>query len=223
MKINATKWNTLLQEELEKPYFLALVEYLTEEQNSYQIFPKYENIFKALELTDYDDVKAVIIGQDPYHQINQSHGLCFSVEEGIKFPPSLKNIFKELQDDLQIALPKSGNLEKWAKSGVLLLNTILTVRENEPNSHQGKGWEIFTNQIITLLNKREQPIVFILWGNYAKSKKKLITNQNHFIIEGVHPSPLSAYQGFFGKKYFSRCNQFLIDNKIEPIDWDLNK
>lgn len=223
MKINATKWNTLLQEELEKPYFLALVEYIKEEQDNHQIFPKYENIFKALELTDYDDVKAVIIGQDPYHQINQSHGLCFSVEEGIKFPPSLKNIFKELQDDLQIARPKSGNLEKWAKSGVLLLNTILTVRENEPNSHQGKGWEIFTNQIITLLNEREQPMVFILWGNYAKSKKKLITNQHHFIIEGVHPSPLSAYQGFFGKKYFSRCNQFLIENNINPIDWDLNK
>lgn len=220
--MNAIKgWNNILDNESNKPYFVILNEFLKTERNNYNIFPKESDTFNAFKYTKYDDVKCVIIGQDPYHNINQAHGLAFSVNDGVKIPPSLKNIFKELQNDLNYPIPSSGNLTSWAREGVLLLNSVLTVRENTPNSHKNKGWEIFTNNIITHLNNSNKPIVFILWGNDAKRKTKLITNNIHLIITGVHPSPLSAFNGFFEKKYFSRCNDFLVSNNIKPINWKL--
>ena len=182
------------------------------------IFPKYENIFNALKLTDYDDVKVVILGQDPYHGENEAHGLSFSVLDGVKRPPSLDNIFRELYSDLGIKRTNN-NLSDWAKQGVLLLNAIITVEKDHPLSHKGRGWEIFTDNIIKYLNERKKPIVFILWGNYARSKKQLITNPRHYIIESAHPSPLSASRGFFGSKPFSKCNAFLRDNGMEEIKW----
>lgn len=211
-------WDQILVGEFEKPYYLELREFLKKEYFTKTIYPDMYDIFNALRWTPYGKVKAVILGQDPYHQPGQAHGLCFSVKKGVAKPPSLVNIFKELEDDLGIPVPDHGYLEEWAREGVLLLNAVLTVERSRPNSHRGKGWEIFTDRVITLLNEREEPIVFILWGAPARSKKTLITNPNHLILEAVHPSPLSAYNGFFGGKYFSRTNAFLK----EPINWQLS-
>lgn len=212
-------WDEILAGEFDKEYYLKLRQFLIGEYKSRVIYPDMYDIFNALKFTPYEKVKAVILGQDPYHQPGQAHGLCFSVQKGVPQPPSLVNIFKELADDLGITPPAHGNLESWANNGVLLLNTALTVRKNQANSHRGKGWEIFTDRVIELLNERPQPMVFILWGNNAKAKEKLVTNPNHCIIKGAHPSPLSAHYGFWGGKYFSRTNDFLVSTGQEPIDW----
>lgn len=212
-------WDALLKGEFEKEYYLKLREFLISEYKSQKVYPPMGDIFNALKYSSYGNTKVVIIGQDPYHQEGQAHGLCFSVNKGVKIPPSLVNIYKELHDDLGIEIPSHGYLESWAKQGVLLLNATLTVRDSKPMSHKGKGWEIFTDNVIKLLNDREKPMVFILWGNNARTKESLITNPNHMIIEGAHPSPLSAYNGFFGGKYFSRANRFLEAVGINPIDW----
>lgn len=212
-------WDEILAGEFDKEYYLKLRQFLIGEYKSRVIYPDMYDIFNALKFTPYEKVKAVILGQDPYHQPGQAHGLCFSVQKGVPQPPSLVNIFKELADDLGITPPSHGNLESWANNGVLLLNTALTVRKNQANSHRGKGWEIFTDRVIELLNERQQPMVFILWGNNAKAKEKLVTNPNHCIIKGAHPSPLSAHYGFWGGKYFSRTNDFLVSTGQEPIDW----
>ena len=185
------------------------------------VYPPKENLFNALKFSSYEDTKVVILGQDPYHEPNQAHGLCFSVNKGVKVPPSLVNIYKEIQSDLGLIPPNHGCLEDWARQGVLLLNTVLTVRRGEANSHKGKGWEIFTDRIVKLLNEREKPMVFILWGANAKSKKALITNKEHMIITGVHPSPLSAFNGFFGGGYFSKANRFLEVTGQSPINWEI--
>ena len=212
-------WDEVLAGEFEKEYYQKLRELLKEEYSTRRIYPSMENIFRALKETPYDRVKAVIIGQDPYHEPGQAQGLCFSVPEGIKQPPSLVNIFKEIRSDLGISTPSHGNLLSWAHEGVLLLNAVLTVREHEANSHKGKGWEQFTDRVISLLNDRPEPVVFILWGANAKAKASLITGAQHCIITGAHPSPLSAHNGFWGGKYFSRTNEFLEENGCEPINW----
>lgn len=212
-------WDKVLEGEFDKEYYQKLRQFLISEYRSRAVYPDMYSIFNALKYTDYDDVKAVILGQDPYHQPGQAHGLCFSVQKGVQIPPSLVNIYKELESDLGIKPPNHGYLESWAKNGVLLLNTVLTVRDSQANSHKGKGWEIFTDRVIELLNEREKPMVFILWGNNAKTKEKLITNPNHLIIKSAHPSPLSAHYGFWGGKYFSRTNEFLVSTGQEPIDW----
>ena len=214
-------WDDILNGEFEKEYYLKIRSFLAKEYKNpaYPVYPDMYDIFNALKITDYNSVKAVILGQDPYHGPGQAHGLSFSVKNGIQPPPSLVNIFKEYNSDLGYPIPKSGDLTKWAENGVLLLNTVLTVRGGEAASHRGLGWEIFTDRIIELLNKREKPIVFILWGRFARDKKKLITNPNHFILEAAHPSPLSAYNGFFGSRPFSKTNEFLAD---DPIDWRLD-
>ena len=214
-------WDPLLQEEFTKEYYLKLREFLKVEYKSRIIYPNMYDIFNALKLTAYDDVRVVILGQDPYHGEGQAHGLSFSVKPGIPTPPSLMNMYKELQTDLGCFIPNNGFLEKWAKQGVLLLNTILTVRANTANSHKGKGWEIFTDTIIKHLNEREKPVIFLLWGNNAKTKKPLIDNKQHLILEATHPSPLSAHSGFFGCKHFSKSNNFLKNNGIKPIDWQI--
>lgn len=214
-------WDEVLKGEFEKEYYLKLREFLKQEYFTRKIFPDMYDIFNALKYTPYDKVKAVIIGQDPYHGEGQAHGLCFSVREGIEKPPSLKNIFKELHDDTGFTEPENGTLTKWAEDGVLLLNAVLTVREGQANSHQGKGWEIFTDTVISHLNKREKPMVFILWGRNARNKKTLITNPAHKILEAAHPSPLSAYNGFFGCRHFSETNKFLKANGIEEINWQI--
>ena len=211
-------WDEVLKEELKKDYFRKLGIFVKSEYKSKICFPQYKDIFNALRYTDYDEVKVVILGQDPYHGTGEAHGLSFSVHDNIKRPPSLANIFKELETDLGIK-KENNDLTGWAKQGVLLLNSIMSVVKDKPLSHKEKGWEIFTDNIIKKLNEREKPIVFILWGGYARSKKQLITNKNHYIIESVHPSPLSAYNGFFGSHPFSKTNNFLIKNNIEPIDW----
>lgn len=216
------KWDEVLKDEFNKPYFIKLKEDISNEYKNKEIYPKADEVFKAFRLTDYDDIKIVILGQDPYHGENEAEGLSFSVKKGIKFPPSLLNIFKELKNDLGYDIPKSGSLEKWGKEGVLLLNSILTVEKDHPLSHKGKGWEIFTDEVIKKINEKETPVVFILWGSYAKSKKELITNKNHYIIESVHPSPLSASRGFFNTKPFSKANNFLISKKISPVDFKLD-
>ena len=187
------------------------------------IYPAKENIFNALKLTSYKDTKVVIMGQDPYHGEGEAHGLSFSVQKGIKLPPSLKNIYKEIKEDLNIDEPLCGDLTKWAKEGVLLLNSTLTVVKDTPNSHKDLGWQRFTDYVIKVLNQKEEPVVFILWGNFAKTKKEFITNPKHLVIESAHPSPFSARNGFFGSKPFSKTNEFLIKNNIKPIDWDLNE
>ena len=212
-------WDELLAEEFTKDYYLKLREFLKAEYSSRVIYPDMYDIFNALKATPYSKVKAVILGQDPYHEPGQAHGMCFSVKPGVPLPPSLQNIYKELWDDLGIEPAKTGYLMPWAEQGVLLLNTVLTVREHQANSHKDKGWEILTDRIIELLGQRAEPMAFILWGANARSKKGLIMNPKHLIIESVHPSPLSAYNGFFGSKPFSRCNNFLIREGIEPIDW----
>lgn len=216
------EWDQLLENEFQKDYYLSLRQFLISEYNSRRIFPPMEDIFNALRYTSYSDVKAVILGQDPYHGAGQAHGLCFSVKKGTPPPPSLQNIFKELNSELGIPVPSHGELTKWAKNGILLLNTVLTVREGAANSHKGKGWEILTDRIIELLNEREQPIVFLLWGGNARAKARLITNPKHLILQCAHPSPLSAYNGFFGCGHFIKTNEFLTANGIEPIDWTID-
>ena len=211
-------WDNILKEEFKKDYFAKLGRYVKQQYKEHICFPAYENIFNALRYTDYNAVKVVILGQDPYHGTGEAHGLSFSVRDNIKRPPSLSNIIKELEEDLNVK-KENNDLTSWAKQGVLLLNSIMSVQKDKPLSHKDKGWEIFTDTIISKLNDREKPIVFILWGGYARSKKKLITNPNHYIVESVHPSPLSAYNGFFGSKPFSKTNSFLIQHNIEPIDW----
>lgn len=213
-----TKWFKLLSKEYQKKYFIELENFIRKEYNTKTIYPDSNNVFKALELTDYDSVKVVIIGQDPYHGDGEAQGLSFSVPNNIQRPPSLRNIFKELKSDLGID-KKESDLSSWAKQGVLLLNSILTVEKDCPLSHKDMGWEIFTDKVIELINDREKPVVFILWGNYARSKKKLITNKKHLIIESAHPSPLSASRGFFGSRPFSKTNLFLEENNIESIRW----
>ena len=211
-------WDIILKDELKKDYFKKLGVFVKNEYKNKICYPQYKDIFNALRYTDYDGVKVVILGQDPYHGENEAHGLSFSVRDNVKRPPSLNNIFKELENDLGIK-KMNNDLTNWAKQGVLLLNSIMSVVKDTPLSHKEKGWEIFTDNIIKLLNEREEPIVFILWGGYARSKKKLITNKNHYIVESVHPSPLSAYNGFFGSRPFSKTNNFLISKNIIPIDW----
>lgn len=212
------KWDIVLKDEMKKEYFKKLGIFVKSEYKNKQVFPPYENIFDALRFTDYDDVKVVILGQDPYHGLGEAHGLSFSVHQNVAMPPSLQNIFKELESDLGIKRTNS-DLTDWAKQGVLLLNSIMTVEKDKPLSHQNKGWEIFTDNIIKYLNDREEPVIFLLWGSFARSKKNLITNKRHYIIESVHPSPLSAYRGFFGSKPFSKINNFLEKNKKEIINW----
>ena len=212
------KWDIVLKDEFKKEYFKNLGIFVKNEYKTKTVFPDYENIFNALRFTDYDEVKVVILGQDPYHGLGEAHGLSFSVREGIKMPPSLLNIFKELYSDLGIKRTKS-DLTDWAKEGVLLLNSIMTVVKDTPLSHKNKGWEIFTDTVISKLNEREEPVIFLLWGSFARSKKELITNKRHKIIESVHPSPLSASRGFFGSKPFSRINKYLKDMNKEEIKW----
>jgi len=211
-------WDIVLKNEYNSEYFKKLGLFVKGEYQTKIVYPRYENIFNALRYTDYDDVKVVILGQDPYHGENEAHGLSFSVLEGVRRPPSLDNIFKELYSDLGVKRTNN-NLSDWAKQGVLLLNSIMTVIKDKPLSHKSRGWEIFTDNIIKYLNDREKPVVFILWGSYARSKKELITNKRHLIIESAHPSPLSASRGFFGSKPFSKCNAFLKQYGEEEIKW----
>lgn len=215
------KWDELLDEEFKKNYYLKLREFLIEEYKTKTIYPDKHNIFNALKLTAYEEVKVVIIGQDPYHGPNQAHGLSFSVQPRVQTPPSLLNMYKELKEDLGCFIPNNGYLVPWADQGVLLLNAVLTVREGQANSHRNKGWEKFTDKVIELLNEREEPVIFLLWGNNAKEKGQLITNKHHFILTTVHPSPLSASRGFFGCKHFSKANEILKKIGKEPIDWQI--
>ncbi len=221
MDIFENDWQGYLAEEMQRPYYKELRQFLIQEYRTQKIYPDMYAIFNALHYTSLADTKVVILGQDPYHGPGQAHGLSFSVQPGIAPPPSLINIFKELQTDLGCTVPNNGCLKPWADQGVLLLNTVLTVREHAANSHHGRGWEIFTDKIIALLNEREKPLAFILWGSPARSKKKMITNPQHFIVESPHPSPLSASRGFFGSRPFSRVNTFLEQNGQTPIDWQL--
>lgn len=214
-------WDNLLKSEYTKEYFLNLEKFVSNEYKTKTIYPKMSEIFKAFQETPYDKVKVVIIGQDPYHGENEAEGLSFSVKKGIAKPPSLINIFTELRGDLGYKIPNNGSLEPWAKEGVLLLNSTLTVVKDTPKSHSNKGWEIFTDEVIKIINKKTTPVVFILWGSDARSKKSLITNKIHYIIESPHPSPLSAYRGFFGSKPFSKANNFLIKNNIQPVNWEI--
>ena len=219
-KIN-NDWKEILEEEFKKEYFLKLKEILEEEYKNYTVYPPKKDILNAFLLTPYSEVKVVLLGQDPYHQRGQAHGLAFSVNYGIKTPPSLVNMYKELHDDLGLYIPNNGFLEKWAKQGVLLLNTTLTVRDSQANSHSGIGWQTFTDNVIKSLNEREKPIIFILWGNNAKSKEKFIDTNKHYILKGVHPSPLSANKGFFGCKHFSEANRILKNLGEKEIDWQI--
>ncbi|MBR2247710.1 MAG: uracil-DNA glycosylase [Bacilli bacterium] len=212
-------WDNVLNEELKKEYFQELMSFIKSEYKTKIIYPKQSEVFNAFRYTDFDDVKVVILGQDPYHGPNQAEGLSFSVSNEVLKPPSLKNIFKELENDLGIKYPESNSLKPWAKEGVLLLNAVLTVEEHKPTSHKDKGWETFTDEIIRTINKKETPVVFILWGAYARKKKELITNPIHLVIESAHPSPFSAYNGFFGSKPFSKTNKFLKQNNLKEIDW----
>ncbi|QGU96635.1 uracil-DNA glycosylase [Clostridium bovifaecis] len=221
MQILKNDWQSLLDCEFNKDYYLKLRRFLINEYRTKTIYPDMYDIFNALHYTAYKDVKAVILGQDPYHGPNQAHGMSFSVKPGIPSPPSLKNIYKELNDDLGCYIPNNGYLKKWADQGVMLLNTVLTVREGQANSHQNIGWEQFTDKIISLLNQREEPMVFILWGKNAHSKLSMITNPRHYILRSVHPSPLSAHRGFFGSKPFSKANNFLTSIGKTPIDWQI--
>ena len=217
-------WDDVLREEFSKGYYLNLRQFLKKEYSQGTVYPPMNDIFNAFRYTPYQDVKVVILGQDPYHEPGQAHGLACSVQPGVPEPPSLQHIFKELHEDVGFEIPPKGNgcLIPWAKSGVLLLNTALTVRAHQANSHRGKGWEQLTDRVIELLNEREKPIVFILWGSNAKSKVPLITGKQHLIITSVHPSPLSAYRGFFGGKYFSRANEFLEEHGEAPVEWSLS-
>lgn len=215
-------WNDYLKNEMEKEYFKKMIEKLKEEYATKTIFPPKKDIFNALNFTSYKACKVVILGQDPYHKKGQANGLSFSVNNGVRIPPSLLNIYKELSGDMGICVPNSGNLEKWAKQGVLMLNSTMTVVEGQANSHQKIGWQIFTDKIIQLLSEKETPIVFILWGNNAISKQNYIHNKNHFVVKSVHPSPLSARNGFFGSRPFSKTNKFLIENGLKEVDWKID-
>lgn len=216
-------WDELLKDEFKKDYYLRLRQFLINEYRTQTIFPGMYDIYNAFKYTSYNDIKAVIIGQDPYHGLGQAHGLCFSVKKGVAPPPSLVNIFKEIKSDLGIDnTGKHGELTKWAKNGVLLLNNVLTVRSGQANSHKNAGWEQFTDDVIALLDKREKPMVFLLWGANARSKTKIIKNPNHLILTCAHPSPLSAYNGFFGCKHFSKANEFLKAHGMEEIDWSID-
>ncbi|TYR80225.1 uracil-DNA glycosylase [Priestia megaterium] len=222
MRIFKNDWEPLLKEEFEKDYYIKLREFLVNEYNTKEVYPDRYDIFNALHYTDYESVKVIILGQDPYHGPGQAHGLSFSVQPGIKIPPSLMNIYKELQQELQCSIPNHGHLTKWTKQGVLLLNTVLTVRKGEPNSHKGKGWEQFTNRIIELVAQKEDPVVFLLWGRHAQEKKTLIKGSQHLILESPHPSPFSANRGFFGNNHFRQANQFLEQHHRSPIDWQID-
>ena len=212
-------WDNILKEEYKKDYFKNLIEFIKNEYKTKTIYPKQTEVFNAFKYTDFNDVKVVILGQDPYHGPDQAEGLSFSVSDKVLKPPSLQNIFKELESDLKIPFPEHNSLKKWAKQGVLLLNSIMTVEKDKPLSHKNKGWEKFTDNIIGCLNKREKPVIFLLWGNFARSKKALITNSRHKIIESAHPSPLSASRGFFGSKPFSKCNNCLKELGEDEISW----
>ena len=212
-------WDEILADEWTKPYYLKLREFLKSEYAAKTVYPDMNDIFNALKLTSFEDTKVVIIGQDPYHGEGQAHGLCFSVKKGVTPPPSLKNIFKELNADIGKPIPKDGELTEWAKQGVLLLNNVLTVREGQPASHKGMGWEIFTDRIISELNKKQTPVVFLLWGAHAQKKAEIITNPIHYKLKAVHPSPLSASRGFFGCKHFSETNKILIKENLKEIEW----
>lgn len=214
-------WDILLKDEFQKPYYLNLRKFLVQEYKTQTIYPNMNNIFNALKYTDYKDVKVVILGQDPYHQPNQAHGLCFSVLKGVNPPPSLQNMYKEIHAEYGYPIPQHGELTYWAEQGVLMMNTVLTVRESQPNSHKGMGWEVFTDNVISLLNLRPEPMVFLLWGANARAKKKLITNPNHLVLESAHPSPLSAYNGFFGNGHFKKANEFLKSKGMAEIDWQI--
>ncbi|HKM03601.1 MAG TPA: uracil-DNA glycosylase [Lachnospiraceae bacterium] len=214
-------WFIPLQAEFQKEYFKRLVKKVQEEYSNHCIFPEEDDIYNAFHLTPFHEVKVVMIGQDPYHNMGQAHGLCFSVKPEMKIPPSLINIYKELRDDVGIPIANNGYLVNWAKQGVLMLNTVLTVRAHEANSHRGIGWEEFSDAVIKLLNKEDRPIVFILWGGPAQKKGTMLNNPKHFILKAPHPSPLSSYRGFFGSKPFSKTNEFLINNKLKPIDWKI--
>ncbi len=222
MKI-AKSWFTLLEEEFSKPYYKELQAFLNEEYAHYTIYPEPDNVFNALNLVPYNKVRVVIIGQDPYHEPNQAHGLSFSVQKGVALPPSLQNIYKEINNDLGYPIPTMGDLTQWARQGVMLLNSVLTVRKGCANSHKNKGWEQFTTAIIEKLNERAEPIIFILWGNNAKQVGNQIDTSKHFILTAPHPSPLSAYSGFFGCKHFSKCNEFLKYLGQPEIDWQIHE
>ena len=213
-------WAKALQEEFNKPYYKALYEFIKNEYKTQIVYPPSEDLFNALHMTPLSDVKVVILGQDPYHEPGQAHGLCFSVKEGVRIPPSLVNIYKEIEDDIGCKVSGKGDLTAWAKQGVLLLNTVLTVRAHLANSHKGKGWEEFTDSIIRVVGAKKSPVVFLLWGSHAQAKEPLITNKNHLILKAPHPSPLSAYRGFFGCKHFSKTNNYLSENGLEPINWE---
>ena len=217
----ATDWNPLLRTEFEQPYWKPLQDFVREERAAHTVYPPDEDVFSAIHLTSHADTRVMILGQDPYHGLRQAHGLCFSVRRGVAVPPSLQNIYRELQSDLGIAPPRHGNLEHWAEQGVLLLNTTLTVRAGQAASHQGKGWETFTDQVIRVVNDKTDPVVFILWGGHARKKKALIDTQRHIVIESAHPSPLSAHNGFFGSRPFSRTNEALAAKSRQSIDWRL--
>lgn len=216
-------WDMLLADEFSKDYYQELRKKLAQEYRTHTIYPAMENIFNALKYTSYEDVKVLMLGQDPYHGPNQAHGLCFSVQKGVDKPPSLKNMFKELESDLGITPPTHGCLTDWAKQGILLLNTVLTVREGEPNSHKKLGWTIFTDRIIQLLNERPDPVIFVLWGRNALEKLPLITNNHHYVLSAAHPSPLSASRGFFGCKHYSKINEILVSMGKSPIDWRISE
>lgn len=214
-------WDEILDGEFKKEYYIKLREFLKSEYKSHRIYPDMYDIFNALKWTSYADTKVVILGQDPYHEEGQAHGLAFSVKKGVKIPPSLMNMYKELHDELGCYIPNNGYLEKWARQGVMLLNSALTVRSGAANSHRNKGWEIFTDRVVECLNEREDPVIFLLWGNNAKEKMKIITNPNHKILTTVHPSPLSASRGFFGCGHFKKANQLLEAMGKTPIDWQI--
>ena len=222
MAMLTNDWSVALKDEFNKPYYRDLYKFVKEEYSTRVIYPPADDIFNALHLTPLKDVKVLILGQDPYHNEHQAHGLSFSVLPDQKdIPPSLQNIYKELQEDLGCYIPNNGYLKKWADQGVLMLNTVLTVRAHEPNSHQGRGWENFTDAIIQAVNQKDEPVVYMLWGRPAQSKIPMLTNPKHLILKAPHPSPLSAYRGFFGCKHFSKCNEFLSQNGLSPIDWQI--
>ena len=221
MKFFGNSWDNVLDEEFKKPYFNELLSKVDEEYSKYKIYPPREKIFSAFKLCDYEDVKVVLLGQDPYHGYGQAHGLCFSVLPGVAAPPSLKNMFKELASDVGTTIPNHGCLISWAKQGVLLLNTTMTVREGQPNSHASLGWQKFTDEVIRKINELDKSVVFLLWGANAKSKIPFITNKKHLVLSCAHPSPLSAYNGFFGCKHFSKTNEFLKANGRKEIDWQI--
>lgn len=222
MSMLTNDWSLALKDEFNKPYYRDLYRFVKEEYSTKVVYPPADDIFNALHLTPLKDVKVLILGQDPYHNEHQAHGLSFSVLPDQKdIPPSLQNIYKELQEDLGCYIPNNGYLKKWADQGVLMLNTVLTVRAHEPNSHQGRGWENFTDAIIQAVNQKDEPVVYMLWGRPAQFKIPMLTNPKHLILKAPHPSPLSAYRGFFGCRHFSKCNEFLSENGLSPIDWQI--